>query len=55
MVAFHILVSVDLNGPSGIEYVVKQDKINQIISKVNDTFINAGLKLDNSGSIRSFV
>ena len=55
MVAFHLSVSDDLNGPSGIEYVVKQDKINQIISKVSDTFINAGLKLDNSGSIRSFV
>ena len=29
---------------SGIEYEVKRDQINQIISKVNDIFINAGLK-----------
>ena len=35
-----------------IEYVVKRVQINQIISKVSDIFINAGLKLDNSGSIK---
>ena len=29
-----------LNGPSGIEYVVKQDQINQIISKVSALHID---------------
>ena len=55
MIAFQIPVSVDLNGPNGIEYVVKQDQINPVISKVSDIFINAGLTLDNSGSIKAFV
>ena len=52
MIAFQIPVSDDLNGPSRIEYVVKRDQINQTISKVSDILINAGLKLDNSGSIK---
>ena len=39
------MVSDDLNGPSGIEYEIKRD---QIISKVSDMFINAGLKSVNS-------
>ena len=47
MIAFYIPVSDDLNGPSGIEYVVKRDQINQVISKVSDIFINSGFKLDN--------
>ena len=55
MIAFQIPVSDNLNGLSGIEYVVRRDQINQIISKVSDIFINAGLKLDNSGSIKAFV
>ena len=55
MTAFQIPVSDDLNGPSWIEYEVKRDQINQIISKISDMFINAGLKLDTSGSIKAFV
>ena len=55
MIAFHVPVSDDLNGPSGMEYAVKRDQINQIIFKVSDIFINAGLKLDNSGSMKAFV
>ena len=55
MIAFQIPVSADLNGPNGIKYVAKHDHINQIISKVSDIFINAGLTLDNSGSIKAFV
>ena len=45
MIAFQI----QLNRPNGIEYVVKQDQVNPNIFKVSDIFINAGLRLDNSG------
>ena len=31
------------------------NRVNEIISNVSDKFINAGLKLDNSGSIKAFV
>ena len=55
MIEFYISVSDDLNGLSGIEYKVKRDQISQIISIFSDIFINAGLKSDNSGSIRAFV
>ena len=41
-----------MNGPNRIEYEIKRDQINQFISKVSDIFINAGLKLDNFGSIK---
>ena len=31
---------------SGTEYEVERDKINHIVSKIRDIFINAGLKSD---------
>ena len=48
-----ILIRVldDLNRSSGIE----REDINSNISKVSDLFINAGLKLDNPGSIKAFL
>ena len=55
MIAFQIPVSDNVTGPSGIEYKVKPDQINQIISKISDIFINAGLKSDDFGSVKAFV